>query len=472
MSSSPIIPVILAGGAGKRLWPLSRAARPKQFAPLDGRDTLLASTVRRMEDVGCGAPVFVTHDRYRWAVNSEAEALNLEGHRILLEPSSRNTAASICAAAELIRRENPDALLLISPSDHVVSDALNFAEAVAKGMRAAREGGIVLFGIKPSRPETGFGYIEAEDGPSQETRAIKQFLEKPDLNAAEEMFASGRFLWNAGIFLATAETLVRAFEAHAPNVLNPVKQSVDDAKTDLGFLRLGASFTAAPNVAFDTSVLERSGGWVFEMDPGWSDLGTWSGVWDAGTKDKEGCSVSGSATAIECRDSFLLSADEETRLVGVGLQGIAAVATRDAVLVVDMDNAQAVGKAVDELKSAKVVQAETFTRDDRPWGYFETLASGPRFQVKSICVRPGASLSLQSHAHRSEHWVVVEGTATVEISGERRLVTENQSVYIAVGELHRLANEGRAPLRLIEVQTGTYLGEDDIQRFEDEYQRT
>ena len=473
MVSDTICPVILAGGSGKRLWPVSRSQRPKQFAKLSGQDTLLADTVRRLEDVGCGAPVFVTQDRYRWAVSAEAEALGLVDHRIVLEPEARGTAAAICAVAELIVRDGSDQLMLIAPSDQVMFDTLALAEAVSRGAEVARSGGIVVFGVKPTRPETGYGYIEvselrAKGGASRFLR----FVEKPNSAQAEEMLENGYFLWNAGLFLVSAKTVLAHFAELAPDIASAARSGANGAETDLAFIRLGQGFSKAPADAFDYAIMEKAEGWVVPLDAGWSDLGTWQGIWSVAPKDDAGNASFGNTTTINCADSLFFSEDSDVELVAIGLTNIAAISTRDAVLVVDLNDSQAVAQAVERLEAKGVQQADTFRSDHRPWGHFETLAQGPRFKVKSIVVNPGGTLSLQSHRHRAEHWVVVEGTATVTIDGNTQLVTENQVVYIPMGAHHRLANGGRQDLRLIEVQTGTYLAEDDIVRFEDVYSRT
>ncbi len=472
LSAPSLVPVILAGGTGSRLWPVSRSARPKQFARLAGHDTLLSDTVRRLEDAGCAPPVIVTNDAYRWAVAAEVEALGLEGHRILLEPSARNTAAAIFAAVEVVSKDEPDALILVAPSDHAIKDPLAFADAVARGVRPARDGDIVTFGVTPTEPETGFGYIEAEATRSvSEPAKIARFIEKPDHEAAEVLIASGRVFWNAGVFLASARTLRGAFQLYAQETVAAVRKSVAASHQDLGFLRLGAAYTSAPSVSFDTAIMEKCAGTVVPMSAGWFDIGSWRGVWASSSQDETNCVIAGTARGIDSKDSLIMSADPETEVVGIGLRNIAAVATRDAVLVVDMDHSQSVSTAVQHLESEGVRQAAMFTRDDRPWGHFETLARGARYQVKSIVVVPGGRLSLQSHEHRAEHWIVVEGTATVTKGDVIQNVTENQSVYIPLGTKHRLENRGRQDLRLIEVQTGTYLEEDDIVRYDDEYHR-
>ncbi|SMX31098.1 mannose-1-phosphate guanylyltransferase/mannose-6-phosphate isomerase [Actibacterium lipolyticum] len=474
MKQQYIRPVILCGGNGKRLWPISRRSMPKQFARLSGDKTMLQDTIGRLEDAGCNEPIFVTGEDYRFIVAGQAEEIGVTGHKIILEPEGRNTAAAICAAAEVLHQDDPNALMLVAPSDHCLEDTLEFAQAVAQAAIAARNGKIVTFGVRPDRPETGYGYIElaAESAALDTAQPFVKFVEKPDLDKATQMVEDGRFLWNSGMFLMSVATAREAFGQHVPDLQTTVSRSVQDAEIDLGFVRLSAAFSDAPEIAFDYAVMENTAGWVVPLASDWSDLGSWRSVWSETARDADGVATRGAAHATNCKDVLLFSDDENVEVVGVGLRNIAAIATRDAVLITDLDDSQAVSDVVVKLKADKVRQAEEFLRHARPWGHYETLALGPRFQVKSIVVKPGGQLSLQSHVHRAEHWVVVEGTATVTIGKEEKLVSENQSVYIPLGEVHRLANDGKVPLQLIEVQTGAYLGEDDIVRYEDIYART
>jgi len=467
-----ITPVILCGGSGTRLWPLSRKGYPKQFAGLLGEESLFQATARRLSGPGFAAPVVVTGSDFRFIVTQQLQQAGIDPGAVLIEPEPRNTAPAILAAALHLAETDPDALLLVAPSDHAIADAAGFREAVAEGVPAAREGRIVAFGIAPDRAETGYGWLEldgAPDGPVP----LRRFVEKPDRGKAEEMLAAGTYLWNAGIFLFSARAMLEAAAAHAPDLLPPVRAAVAGARADLGFLRLDeAEWAGAEAISIDYAVMERAGNLTAVPYRGaWSDLGDWDAVAREMGPDAAGLSLSGPVTSIDCADSLLRSEHEDVELVGIGLTNVIAVAMGDAVLVADRGRAQEVRKAVEALKAKGAKQAEAFAQDHRPWGWFETLALGERFQVKRIVVAPGAALSLQSHVHRAEHWIVVSGTAKVTIDDSVQLVTENQSVYIPVGARHRLENPGKVPMVLIEVQTGVYLGEDDITRYEDVYAR-
>lgn len=473
MSLPRIYPIILCGGSGKRLWPASRKSMPKQFAKLSGDLSLLQTTSRRLEDISDTAPLLVTTEDYRFIVTEQMERIGSIGHRVLVEPASRNTGPAVCAAAEFIRREDPEALVLICPADHLIEDAFSLAEAVTNAIPNACDGEIVTFGVRPDRPETGYGYIEISDGNGVDgvPQPFVQFVEKPDIKLAEEMLRAGRYVWNAGIFLASVKTLRKAFKTHAPDILEAVTRSLLESEPDLNFLRLGPGYEYAPDLSIDYAIMEHEVGAVVPISAGWNDLGSWRSVWQTSHHDDSGVALRGGSLAIDCRETLLESTEDGIQVVGIGLRNIVAVATRDAVLIADLDSSQSVSDAVRELKMRDVPQAESFRKEFRPWGHYETLALGPRYQVKSIVVRPGGELSLQSHVHRAEHWIVVEGTARVTIGSDEMLVGENQSVYIPLAEIHRLANPGKVDLRLIEVQTGAYLMEDDIIRYEDIYNR-
>ena len=471
-----ITPVLLAGGSGTRLWPVSRKSFPKQFAPLVGDETLFQASAKRLSGARYAAPIVMTNADFRFVVAEQMAGIGIKPAAILIEPAGRNTAPAILAAALMAAEKNPDALLLVAPSDHVVPDAEAFGRAVERGAEAAVQGRIVTFGITPTRPETGYGYMEAEgegDGPV----TLKRFVEKPDADTARAMIADGNYLWNAGIFLFTARTMIEAFRTHAPEYLDPVQAALDEAQQDLGFLRLAPEpWDRLPDMSIDYAVLEKADNLsVVRYSGHWSDLGGWDAVWretQAATAPERGAVVDDRSTAIDCDNVLLRSQDEGIEVVGIGLKDVMVVSTKDAVLVAGMDRAQEVRKAVSALKTKGARQAEAFLRDHRPWGWYETLALADRFQVKRIVVNPGAALSLQSHFHRSEHWIVVSGTARVTVDETVTLVTENQSIYVPLGAVHRMENPGKVPMVLIEVQTGSYLGEDDIVRYEDVYSRS
>lgn len=474
-----ITPVLLCGGSGTRLWPLSRKSYPKQFVPLVGEETLFQSAAKRLAGKGGGinyaAPMVLTNSDFRFIVAEQLQAIGIDPGAIVIEPEGRNTAPAVLAAALKAHADDADAILLVAPSDHVVPDAAAFRAAVAKGLDAVARGQLVTFGITPTHAETAYGYLELAETPDAAGNAVplKRFVEKPDEARAAEMLAAGNFKWNAGIFLFKAADMIAAFENHAPDLIAPVRASLDGAKTDLGFLRLAPeAWAKADDISIDYAVMEKAENLsVVPFDAAWSDLGGWDAVWRESGPDDNGVSTSGAATAIDCRNTLLRSESDNLEVVGIGLENIMTIAMNDAVLVADMSCAQNVKLAVAALKEKGAKQATEFPKDHRPWGWFESLVVGGRFQVKRIMVHPGAALSLQSHVHRSEHWIVVEGTAKVTIDDEVKLVTENQSVYIPVGAVHRMENPGKVPMVLIEVQTGAYVGEDDIIRYEDVYAR-
>lgn len=472
-----IHPVLLAGGSGTRLWPLSRKSYPKQFSPLLGDESLFQASARRLSGADYAAPMVLTNDAFRFIVTEQLSNIGIDPASILIEPEGRNTAPAVLAAALYLAQSDPDALMLVAPSDHVIPDVAAFNGAVGAATQAALAGDLVTFGITPSRPETGYGYLELEAAPKAgEPRPVKltRFVEKPDAERALHMLAAGNYLWNAGIFLFSVKTIIAAFETHAAALMAPVRAAVENAQKDLGFTRLAATpWAQAEDISIDYAVMEKAQNLsVVPYASGWSDLGGWDAVWLESGPDENGVATTGAATAIDCKDTFLRSESDEQKIVGLGLNNVVAVAMPDAVLVADKSRAQDVKVVVAALKAQGAKQAETFPRDHRPWGWFESLVVGDRFQVKRIVVHPGAALSLQSHHHRAEHWIVVQGTAKVTVDEDVKLVTENQSVYIPLGAVHRMENPGKVPMVLIEVQTGSYLGEDDIIRYEDVYSRT
>jgi mannose-1-phosphate guanylyltransferase/mannose-6-phosphate isomerase len=469
-----ITPVILCGGSGTRLWPLSRKNYPKQFSSLIGTETLFQASVKRMSGPGFAAPIIVTGSDFRFIVAEQMMSAGVDPGSILIEPSGKNTAPAVLAAALVLAETDPSALMLVGPSDHVIADAAAFRAMVEAARPAAEAGQLVTFGITPTRPETGYGYLALEEATGPEVvQKLKGFVEKPNEERAAELLASGTHLWNAGIFLFSVPAILAAFEAHAPGLLGPVRAAVEAKQADLGFCRIDPeAWKLVESISIDYAIMEHASNLsVVRFSGSWSDLGDWDSVWRASPQDDAGNTFSGAARAIECENTLLRADSDGQQLFGIGLKNIVVVAMGDAVLVADKSRAQDVKAAVAILKAEKVPQAVQFPKDHRPWGWFESLVVGGRFQVKRIHVHPGAALSLQSHHHRSEHWIVVEGTARVTIDKEVQLVTENQSVYIPLGVKHRMENPGKLPMVLIEVQTGSYVGEDDIVRYEDIYAR-
>ncbi|MCY4174266.1 MAG: mannose-1-phosphate guanylyltransferase/mannose-6-phosphate isomerase [Cyanobacteria bacterium MAG CAR3_bin_5] len=476
MASPPaVIPVVLCGGVGARLWPLSRSAYPKQFLPLVGRHTMLQQTVLRLAGLpGLQPPLLVCNDAHRFIAAEQMGAINVEPTAILLEPVGRNTAPAVAVASlQTMAAGREDALLLVLAADHAVADADAFRAAVGLAVPAALGGRLVTFGVTPTAPETGYGYIEADsrsDGFG--LHPVRRFVEKPSRERAEAFLSQGGFRWNSGIFLFRAEVMVEELGRCAPGVLQAARASLQQARTDLDFLRLEPeAFRRCPTVSIDVAVMEQTRlGSVAPMTAGWSDVGNWSALWREGEQDEQANILCGRVLHEDVRNCYLRS--EHRLVVALGLENLVVVETNDAVLVARRDRTQAVKQVVARLQAAGARETQAHQRTHRPWGHYDTAVEGERWQVKKIHVKPGCALSLQMHHHRAEHWVVVQGTARVERDGDTLLLSENQSAYIPLGCRHRLSNPGRIPLEIIEVQSGPYLGEDDIVRFEDHYGRT
>ena len=471
-----IYPVILAGGSGARLWPLSRKSYPKQFSELIGKKSLFQETVLRLkssEITEFEPPIILTNSDFRFIVTEQMYSVGIEPGPILIEPSSRNTAPAILAASIYANGLNDEAILVVAPSDHVIADTSAFHAMLNIGISQAEIGKIVTFGIKPTRPETGYGYLELDEADDCSAMKVKRFIEKPEKDVAENMLLDDRYLWNAGIFMFRAKDLISSFARYTPAILENVREAVVNGKPDLSFFRLQKeSWNLAENISIDYAIMEKVENLVaIPFIGSWSDLGSWEAVWQEMQHNRHGVATSDNAQDFMCKNTLLRSENEGQLVVGLGLQDIIAVAMPDAVLVADRSRAQDVKKVVSQLKEQGASQSETSTTDHRPWGWFESLALGKSFQVKRICVNPEAALSLQSHKYRSEHWIVVEGEAKVTINEEVHFLSEGQSVYVPRGAIHRMENQGDLPMILIEVQTGSYLGEDDIVRYEDLYSR-
>ena len=472
-----VVPVLLCGGSGTRLWPLSRNSYPKQFATLSGNKSLYQSTLALLQSAGVADPLIVTRSALRFIARDQLKETSSGCAGIMVEPAGRNTAPAVLAAALWLQKTRPEALMMVAPSDHVIPANGKFAEAIEGSLAAARAGQIITFGIVPTSPETGYGWLELADSAAMalaEPSKLVAFKEKPTADVAQAMLDEGRFLWNSGIFLFSVETILAAYAEHAPDLVETVTQAVAGAKNDYEFINLASdAWEETRDISIDFAIMEKASNLsVMPYDGGWNDLGSWEAVMETSPADANGNVTAGDAVLIDSKNSMVRAESPRQAVVGIGLENIIAVAMPDAVLISKVGAGQSVKEAVAILKARGVKQVADFPVDHRPWGWFESLATGNRFQVKRIVVKPGAALSLQSHHHRAEHWIVVEGTAKVTIGDTARLVTENQSVYIPLGEKHRLENPGKVDMVLVEVQTGTYFGEDDIIRYQDIYDRS
>jgi mannose-1-phosphate guanylyltransferase / mannose-6-phosphate isomerase len=474
MAEPRIHPVILSGGSGTRLWPMSRAAYPKQLMPLISEQTLLQDTAGRVSDAGrFAAPLIVCNDEHRFMVAEQLREVAIKPVAIVLEPVARNTAAAAAVAALILLRSDPEALMLMLPSDHHIADGAAFRTAVEQAAVAAVQGALVTFGVTPDRPETGYGYIRrgAPLNAAPGCFRVERFVEKPNLETARDYVDSGAYSWNSGMFLFKASRLVEEMETHAPAILAAARAAVAGAREDLDFLRLDKeAFAAAPSLSIDYAVMEKTErAAVFPIDIGWTDVGSWAALWEIAPKDDRGNVLSGDVIASDLTDCYVRG---DGRLVAaIGLKDVIIIDTADAVLAVARDRAQDLRLVVDQIKEAKRSEHMHHRRVYRPWGSYEGVDLGDRHQVKRIIVKPGARLSLQKHAHRAEHWIVVQGSARVTRDRDVFDLHENQSTYIPLGAVHRLENIADEPLHLIEVQSGRYLGEDDIVRLEDTYGR-
>lgn len=466
-----LVPVLLSGGVGSRLWPVSREAHPKQFQPLAGELSMLQETLKRTAGLDEAAPVVVCNEEHRFMVAEQLRMVDIAASALILEPAGRNTAPAVALAALQAIENDPDALLLVLPADHVIQEPNAFVEAVGKAVPHAQQGKLMTFGVVPSSPETGYGYIKCGASVGEDLFDLERFVEKPDEATASAYLESGNYLWNSGMFLLSASAYLAELSLHAPEILASCQRAMEQASRDMDFVRPDAEqFIGCPADSIDYAVMEKTDkGGVVSLDCGWSDVGAWSALWDVAPRDSDGNASRGDVLLDNCSGSYFYS---DSRLVAAtGVENLVVVETADAVLVADKAKVQDVKQLVNALKAQERPEVSLHRRVYRPWGSYESLVTSERFQVKRIIVTPGQKLSLQMHHHRAEHWIVVQGTAEVTCDDKVFMLGEDESTYIPLGTRHRLANPGRIPLELIEVQSGTYLGEDDIVRFDDQYGR-
>jgi len=466
-----IVPVIMAGGSGTRLWPLSRSLFPKQFLSLATNQSMLQETLKRTFGLDTSKAVLLCNENHRFLVAEQLRSLNYTGARILLEPAGRNTAPALALAAFDIINNREDGVMMVMAADHVIEDTQAFESAVKQAMPQALNNKLLTFGIVADKPEIGYGYIKRGEQVAESAFMVEQFIEKPDLKTAQAYLESGEYYWNSGMFLFKASAYLAELKEYAPEIYKACEKAYQEKSEDLDFVRAGKeSFLSSPDNSIDYAIMEQtSSAVVIPLDAGWSDIGSWSALWTIDAKDSNNNAINGDVILHDTQNSLVHST---SRLVTtVGLDNIVIVETKDAILVADKDQVQGVKHIVKALKSKSRSEASNHREVYRPWGKYDSIDSGGRYQVKRITVKPGAKLSVQMHHHRAEHWIVVSGTAKVTNGEQETLLTENQSTYIPVGVIHALENPGKVDLELIEVQSGSYLGEDDIVRFEDKYGR-
>ena len=476
-----IIPIILTGGTGTRLWPLSRESFPKQFLQLteDDEYTLLQKTYKRIEGLeNLSKPIIICNEEHRFIVGDQMKKIKTNPSSIILEPSRKNTAPAITVAAikaiEYFKEENIDPILLILSSDHHIERIDKFKKSIQNSIELAADGNLIIFGITPSYPSTGYGYIKSKDELINKkflANKVEKFIEKPDLNTAQVLFNNKKYSWNSGIFVCKASSILKELTKFVPEIVDNCKESLKRSQADLDFLRLdNSSFSKCSDISIDIAVFEKTDkAYVLPLDCGWDDIGNWGSLWNISKKDLDGNSIKGKVLAKETQNSLIRS--EEKLVVTLGLKEVIIVDTKDAVLIANKTYSQEIKNIVSILNNKKLKEGKHHKKVHRPWGFYESIEEGNCWQIKRIEVNPGASLSLQKHNHRSEHWIVVEGTAKVQVNDEMKLLTKNESIYIPIKSKHRLSNDTQSSLVLIEVQTGDYLGEDDIVRFDDIYGR-
>ena len=463
-----IIPVILSGGSGTRLWPLSRKQHPKQYLSLADEQTMLQATIQRLQGLeNLATPIVICNQEHRFLVAEQLQQINIEKPTIILEPEGKNTAPAIAAAAHYIK----DGLMLVLPADHIIQDIQAFHQTIKIAIKQAEQDKLTTFGITPTEPNTGYGYIEKFSEMEDHACKIKRFVEKPNLKTAKQYLEDGNYLWNSGMFLFTAQNYLKELNKYNPQISESCKQAVEKAKQDYDFLRLDpTAFSESPADSIDYAVMEKTeNAVVVPLDAEWNDIGNWSALYQIGEKDKNNNVIKGNAITTETSNSYINA--NHHMIATIGVDNLIIVDTADATLVASKDKTQQVKQIIEQLQQQNRTEEQLHRKVYRPWGWYDTIDNGHRFKVKRICVNPGATLSLQKHYHRAEHWIVVKGTAQIINGEQKELLNENQSTYIPIGTSHRLENPGKLPLEMIEVQSGSYLEEDDIERLDDNYGR-